>query len=147
MRLLKYHPNVVIYKKNPSKKYEKETGRVPFVGTMTEESSRRQTTYLKTGCNSYEQANPRSAPMSFWTEGDVWEYIREFNVPYSTIYDMGYKRTGCVFCPLGVQYECGTDEPNRFQKLAKTHPKLHKYAMEDLGYREKLAYIGVTDLD
>ena len=36
---------------------------------------------------------------------------------------------------------------NRFQKLAVTHPKLHKYAMEDLGYRDKLAIIGVTELD
>ena len=36
---------------------------------------------------------------------------------------------------------------NRFQKLAITHPKLHSYAINDLGYREKLAYIGITDLD
>ena len=133
-----------IYKKNPSKKYEKETGRVKFVGTMTDESALRTQSYLKTGCNSYEQKNPRSAPMSFWTEGDVWEYINEFNVPYSKIYDMGYDRTGCIFCPLGIQYETGV---NRFQKLAVTHPKLHKYAMEDLGYRDKLAIIGVTELD
>ena len=83
-----------IYKKNPSKVYEKETGRYPFVGTMTEESSRRKITYLKTGCNAYDNNSPRSAPISFWTEEDIWEYIKLNNIEYSEVYDMGYERSG-----------------------------------------------------
>lgn len=51
---------------------------------------------------------------------------------------------GAFFVHWGFNIETGV---NRFQKLAVTHPKLHKYAMEDLGYRDKLAIIGVTELD
>lgn len=55
----------------------------------------------------------------------------------------------CTFCTLGLQHDVkdASRDINRFQKLAITHPKLHSYAMNDLGYREKLAYIGITDLD
>jgi hypothetical protein len=54
----------------------------------------------------------------------------------------------CTFCTLGLQHDVKQEgDINRFQKLAITHPKLHSYAMNDLGYREKLAYIGITDLD
>ena len=137
-----------IYKKNPSKAYEKETGRAKFVGTMTEESSLRMQSYLKTGCNAYDNNSPRSAPISFWTEEDIWEYIKLYDIPYSEVYDMGYERSGCTFCTLGLQHDIKQEgDINRFQKLAITHPKLHSYAINDLGYREKLAYIGITDLD
>ena len=34
-------------------------------------------------------------------------------------------------------------EPNRFQRMAKTHPKLHKYCMKNLGLKQVLDYIGV----
>lgn len=38
-----------IMKKRPIKKYEKETGRVPILGIMAEESTLRKQKYLKTG--------------------------------------------------------------------------------------------------
>ena len=36
-----------VLKKNPFKKYEKETGKVPFIGTMASESFLREQTYLR----------------------------------------------------------------------------------------------------
>jgi len=53
---------------------------------------------------------------------------------------MGEKRTGCIFCMFGVHLE---KEPNRFQRMAKTHPKLYNYCMNKLGLKEVLKYIGV----
>ena len=97
-------------KKKPLKKYAHETGRVPIIGTMASESKLREKNWLKTGCNAFEAKRPVSMPMSFWLEKDVWEYLRKYQVPYCKIYDMGYERTGCVFCMFGAHLDA---EPTR----------------------------------
>ena len=79
-------------------------------------------------------------PMAFWTEKDVWDYINKYNLPYSRIYDMGYKRTGCMFCMYGIQSE---PTPNRFQTMEKTHPKIYNYCIENLGIGNVLDFIGI----
>jgi 3'-phosphoadenosine 5'-phosphosulfate sulfotransferase (PAPS reductase)/FAD synthetase len=53
-------------KKNPVKKYEKESGKKPIVGTMASDSRLRGTNYLKNGCNAFETKRPMSAPIAFW---------------------------------------------------------------------------------
>ena len=35
-----------------------------------------------------------------WTEGEVWQYIRENGLPYCSLYDEGFTRIGCVLCPF-----------------------------------------------
>ena len=35
------------------------------------------------------------------------------------------------------------EEENRFLRLEQTHPKLHKYCIEDLGLGEVLEYMGI----
>lgn len=40
-------------------------------------------------------------PIIDWTESDVWEFIREHNIPYCELYDQGFKRLGCIGCPMG----------------------------------------------
>ena len=40
-------------------------------------------------------------PIIDWTSEDVWEFVRLYNVPYCELYDFGFKRLGCVSCPLG----------------------------------------------
>lgn len=40
-------------------------------------------------------------PIIDWSDEDVWEFIREYHVPYCELYDCGMKRLGCVCCPLG----------------------------------------------
>ena len=66
-----------IMKKEPAKRYEKETGRVPFIGTLAEESTLRQQSYLKTGCNAFDSKRPNSTPLAFWKEQDILQYIYE----------------------------------------------------------------------
>ncbi len=34
-----------------------------------------------------------------WSDADVWEYIKENNMPYCQLYEEGFKRIGCVGCP------------------------------------------------
>jgi 3'-phosphoadenosine 5'-phosphosulfate sulfotransferase (PAPS reductase)/FAD synthetase len=128
-----------VMKKEPVKKYEKETGRGAIVGTMAADSRLREGSYLQHGCNSFEN-RPMSTPMAFWLEHDVWDYIKKYNLPYSKIYDMGYARTGCMFCMFGLHM----DENNRFDRMKITHPKIYDYCMNKLGLREVIRYCGIV---
>lgn len=44
-------------------------------------------------------------PIYEWTDSDIWEYIRENNIKYNPLYDRGYKRVGCIGCPLSTYKE------------------------------------------
>lgn len=41
-------------------------------------------------------------PIIDWTDEDVWEFLKGNNVPYCKLYDEGYKRLGCIGCPMGT---------------------------------------------
>ena len=130
-----------VMKKRPFKIYEKETNNKPYIGMMASDSRGRLRVYIKnSGCNAFNITRPTSNPLMVWLEKDIWEYIKKYNIPYSSIYDMGYHRTGCMFCMFGVHLE---EKPNRFQLMERTHPKLYKYCMENLGCKKVLDYIGV----
>ena len=129
-----------VMKKSPAKKFEKETNLHPIIGNTAEESSMRTQDYLRFGCNAFEVTRPISRPLGFWLEQDIWDYIHKLSVPYSKIYDMGYERTGCMFCMFGVHLE---PRPNRFERMKLTHPAQWKYCMFKLGLAEVLDYIGV----
>jgi len=127
-----------VMKKRPFKQYEK-CGKKPFIGTMVGESSLRLQKYNREGCNAFNNKRPQSTPISFWRESDIWEYIKKYSLPYSKIYDMGYKRTGCTFCLFGYHMEnIGVDD--RLTLLKKTHPKMYKYIMERLGFNQVLKW-------
>ena len=133
-----------IMKKNPSKKYEKESGRHPFLGNMAADSHLRKQKYIKNGCNSFE-GKIESVPIAFWLEKDVWQYITQRKLKYCRIYDMGYERTGCMFCMFGVHLEkSDMFLKNRFQRMLETHPKLYNYCINKLGCGKVLDYIGVN---
>lgn len=39
------------------------------------------------------------APIAYWTEKDVWDLHKLYNLPYCSLYDEGFTRLGCVGCP------------------------------------------------
>ena len=140
-----------VMKKAPAKNYEKETGRMPIVGTLAEESSLRMTHYLKEGCNAFDSKRPKSTPLGFWTNQDILQYIKENNIKIPTVYGeivkdngtlktTGCDRTGCIYCAYG----CHLEEENRFLRLEQTHPKLHQYCMENLGMKDVLEYMNIA---
>ena len=131
-----------ILKKNPVKEYERRTKRFAYIGTMASEAESRKKSWLDHGCNVFSDQRKQSRPMSIWTEEDVWEYIRRFNVPYASIYDdvydedgnkiiCGEKRTGCAFCAYGLHLE-KPDElgMTRFERLKKRKPGQFKRMMK-----------------
>lgn len=103
---------------------------MPLVGIRAAEAKNREKTYMLHGCNAFHLKSPRSWPMAFWTDADVKEYIAAKGLDYCPIYDMGYSRTGCFPCALGVDQE---PWPNRFQLMEKTHPKIWNLCMDRYG--------------
>lgn len=35
-----------------------------------------------------------------WSDYEVWEFIKSYNIQYCELYDQGWKRIGCLFCPI-----------------------------------------------
>lgn len=141
-----------IIKKNPLKKYHKETGRVPITGERCAESKTRQDAYLAHGCNAYNANIPKCTPLAFWTDQDVLHYYHLYKTEMCSLYGKiikgnggiyeltGLPRLGCVSCMMGVHLQ---KLPNRFQILELTHPKLHRHCMVYLGIEQVLQYINV----
>ena len=138
-------------KKRTIYNYEKN-GKHPIIGTMASEGRQRKVTWLKQGCNAFNKKHPSSQPISFWTEQDILQYIKQFSIPYASVYGeilqdengkyytTGCDSTGCMFCMFGVHLE---KNPNRFQRMAVTHPKQYDYCINKLGCGKVLDYIGV----
>ncbi|MGN0805371.1 MAG: phosphoadenosine phosphosulfate reductase family protein [Candidatus Coproplasma sp.] len=138
-----------VMKKKPAKDYEKSTDKKPIIATLAEESSMRENAWLKNGCNAFNSKRATSQPMSFWTEQDILQYIKENNLPIASVYgDVVYKenpeqirlfedsgeklcttgcdRTGCIFCAFGAHLEKGK---SRFERLKETHPRQYEYCI------------------
>ena len=147
MRLLEAPFNVTDeccdnFKKDPFKKYEKESGKKPIVGTTAEESDQRKVSYMKTGCISWEKGKERLRPISIFTKKDIWEYSEKYNLRFCEVYydrtlsieqiDGSFKtefvegeeQTGCTFCLFGLHLE-SKNKPNRIQRIAISHPKYY----------------------
>ena len=143
-----------VMKKKPAKQYAKQSGKKPITAQMASESKIREQQWIKNGCNGFEMKSPISNPMSFWTEQDVLQYIKENNIPIASVYgDVVYKedsdqmriedygidgcgteklcttgcnRTGCIFCAFGAHLEKGE---SRFERLKRTHPRQYEYCI------------------
>lgn len=40
-----------------------------------------------------------------WTDEDVWEFIKDRKIEVNPLYAMGFRRVGCVLCPLATKSE------------------------------------------
>lgn len=148
-----------VMKKKPINKYAKETGRKGIIGTMAGESRFRRQSWLRYGCNVYNEGSKQlSRPLSFWTEQDIYHYIKKFNIPICSVYgDIRVKplkdeadgqinmidylgcydeedmleTTGCsrTGC-IFCMFGCHLEKgENRFQRLKRTHPRQYEYCI------------------
>jgi len=42
-------------------------------------------------------------PLADWSEQDVWDYLREHQVPYNVLHDRGYPSIGCEPCTRAIE--------------------------------------------
>lgn len=56
-------------------------------------------------------------PIVDWGDGDVWRFLAKYDLPYCTLYDEGWKRIGCLNCPMASKRERERDgKVSRVQK-------------------------------
>lgn len=82
-----------VLKKKPS---EHIPLRHRIMGIRAEESARRAARGRISKLNKYTTYKP----IFNWTASEVWQYIRENNLPYFSMYDEGFERIGCIVCPF-----------------------------------------------
>ena len=90
-------------------------GRTVLTGIRWAESTnRKKRTVQETCCHGNKWF---LNPIIDWTEKDVWEYIKTNNLPYCSLYNEGFKRLGCVLCPMKTAKQTQI-ELQRFPKIA-----------------------------
>lgn len=92
-------------------------GRYVLTGIRWQESSRRRARRMVEVCRT-DKTKIFVHPIIDWTTQDVWEYIKGNNLPYCSLYDEGFKRLGCVLCPMQTAKQTQI-ELQRFSKLAE----------------------------
>jgi phosphoadenosine phosphosulfate reductase len=58
-------------------------------------------------------------PIIEWADKDIWDYIKVNKIPYCSLYDEGFKRLGCVLCPMAAP-RITKMELVRFPKIVKS---------------------------
>jgi phosphoadenosine phosphosulfate reductase len=66
-------------------------------------------------------------PLAHWRDEDVWDYIREHDVPYNPLHDQDYPSIGCNTSVCTRPVKPGEDpRSGRWAGFAKTECGLHK---------------------
>jgi 3'-phosphoadenosine 5'-phosphosulfate sulfotransferase (PAPS reductase)/FAD synthetase len=123
-------------KKNLGKKYFKN-GKVAIIGLKESDSNGRKMHFKEHRCVAYELSPPQIRPLRYWTDADIWQYVKEKGLAYNKLYDMGADSSGCLPCGFGIM-----KDKFRFIRLKEQHPKHYKMCMK-LGYAEVLQYLNV----
>jgi phosphoadenosine phosphosulfate reductase len=67
-----------------------------FTGLRREEQGERESKDYFLGCGQHVKVNP----VVHFTDKDIWDYIKEHNLPYCSLYDKGYRNIDCIQCTL-----------------------------------------------
>jgi len=75
------------------------SGRIVVTGVRWAESSKRACRRMLEP-DKHDKTKRYLHPIICWTDVEVWEYIHKYNLPYNPLYDNGWKRIGCIGCPI-----------------------------------------------
>ena len=102
------------------------SGRLLLTGIRSQESNARKKRQMVEQCRT----DPRKRyvhPIIDWTEQEIWQFIKEHHLPYCKLYDEGFKRIGCVMCPMGSRKQRAFEAkrfPNFYRAWLRTFEKL-----------------------
>lgn len=77
-------------------------GSTLILGVRSAESPRRKATWKEVTVHTKTHQYAIS-PILNWSDEDVWEFIKSHKLPYCELYDQGFKRIGCVGCPMSYR--------------------------------------------
>jgi len=114
-------------------KERKSKGRLAITGVRWAESNNRKRNQgvISTNRQSYSTDNEETRqmvescyktqttmlnPIVDWTDADVWTFIREQGLPYCELYDHGFKRLGCIGCPMSSKARQELDAYPKFKQ-------------------------------
>lgn len=88
--------------------------RLKITGTRAAESARRRR------YPQVEVVDGRGAihPIFKFSTADVWSYIKKYNLKYCKLYDEGFHRIGCLFCPFEKKSQVEVDL-QRYPEMAQ----------------------------
>lgn len=121
-------------KEGPSRKLQRELGITTlFRGLMASESRRRMFTFMDYGfIYTGKDGTVYSSPLEAFTDEDIWEYIKRYDVPYSLLYDLTdndgnklFTRNGCYVCGTGLAFK-----DNNISTLRLHYPTKWRRLME-----------------
>lgn len=104
----KSHGEVTIMDKKASKFIEEElsdleVSETPQGGVKLPLDSFDKNTQVVEMC--YRTHTTTINPIVDWDDAEVWEFIKEYKIPYCCLYDEGFKRLGCIGCPMGSKQQ------------------------------------------
>jgi len=74
-------------------------GRTVITGNRWQESWKRKKRKMVEVCKT-RKTKKFLHPIIDWSEQDVWEFIKKYKLKYCSLYDEGFKRIGCIMCPM-----------------------------------------------
>lgn len=84
--------------------------KVKVMGVRAAESPGRKVNWSEVAVDMHEEKT--ICPIVFWTDEDIWQFIRERQIPYCKLYDERWTRLGCVGCPLATK----TNQQREFER-------------------------------
>ncbi|MCX8022780.1 MAG: phosphoadenosine phosphosulfate reductase family protein, partial [Syntrophorhabdaceae bacterium] len=97
-------------------------GRWILTGIRKEESPRRANRNEVEECYRKNQEKYFVHPIFHWSTKDVWDFIRQNNIEYCSLYDKGYHRIGCVLCPFHSRQQ-RLREMKEYPKIAEAYKR------------------------
>lgn len=82
-------------------------------------------------------------PIVDWSDDDIWEFIRGYNVPYCELYDKGYKRLGCIGCPISTNQ---VHELDSYQKFKALYLKAFEKMLDNLTDKTNITWETADDV-
>lgn len=111
---------------NRKKRNEIETGDRKFSGTFDQWSEHQEKMVTCVGGKDKILVSP----ILYWTEKDVWDYLKRMYIQYCSLYDKGYKRIGCIMCPMS-NYKQNVREMKNFPHVGKNWRKTIEWLIEN----------------
>ena len=115
-----------------SKRNEVETRGRKFSGNLDQFNNRRES---QISCVKGKD-KVLVSPILNWTDADVWNFIRSNSLPYCELYDMGFHRIGCMFCPMASKRE-KAKALKRYPKVAQKYKEAIQTLVDSGCYGQK----------